>query len=160
MKDVFTGADRAKNGEETVRSADIETAKYALASASVVLCKGGKRTERTERGVMPLLLLIASGKDWRGYSVADKIVRKAAALLFVKMGVREVYGEVISIGAKQVLEKYGIEFSYRNLVAQIMNRQGTGQCPMEKSTEITDDPEQAYQIILKAQEELHGGGKI
>ena len=55
------------------------------------IAKGEKLFTSTSRGVRPLLDLIESGEDFRGGVAADKIVGKAAALLYAHMGISEVY---------------------------------------------------------------------
>ena len=136
---------------------DIETAKNALRSADVALCAGGRVVARSGRGVAPLLALSEEfNMRLNGCSAADKIVGKAAALLLVRLGAREVYGEVMSESAKRVFEKFGVLYSYGALVPNIINREGTGICPMEKATEDTDDPECAYARILMKFKELRG----
>ena len=62
----------------------------------------------TERGVKPLLDFIENGPNLRGFSAADKIVGKAAALLYVLLGVKEVYAPVMSETALYTLAHNGI----------------------------------------------------
>lgn len=133
---------------------DMEIAMSRLAVSNVVLCRNGKVIERTERGILPLLKLIKTGEDFSGFSAADKIIGKAAALLFLKMGICEVYGEVMSIAAQHVFEKSGVHYKFQTLAEKIINRAGTGRCPMEEAVAITDDPDIAYQIILETYKKL------
>ena len=46
---------------------------------------------------------IADGVNLQGYSVADLIVGKAAAMLFVKCGIAGVYAKTLSQSGKAVL---------------------------------------------------------
>ena len=68
---------------------DIETARKLLESkdCSVVLCKECKTIEKFSRGIAPLMEIIDSGEDVSGFSAADKIVGKAAAMLFSYMNI-------------------------------------------------------------------------
>lgn len=43
-----------------------------------------------------MMRFIAEGRDLSGCSAADVIVGKASAMLFVKAGINEVYGKVMS----------------------------------------------------------------
>lgn len=81
------------------------------------------------------------------YSVADKIVGKAAALLFIKMKVSSVYGSVMSEKARDIFLHYNIPFFYKTLTKEIINRRGDDLCPMEKAVENVNDPEKAYVIL-------------
>ena len=90
---------------------------------------------------------IASGADLSGYCVADIVVGKAAALLFVKCGITNVFAKTLSQKAKKVLETYGVYYEYETLTDSIINRAGTDICPMEKAVVNTDDPEEAYKIL-------------
>lgn len=65
---------------------------------------------------------IADNANLVGYTVADKIVGKAAAMLLVKLGVSAVYGEVASVGGVEFLRAHGVEVSYGSLVPYIVNR--------------------------------------
>lgn len=63
--------------------------------------------------------------------IADKVVGKGAAALMAAGGVREVFAAVISTPALKMLESAGIPTSFVEEVANIINRQGTGICPVE-----------------------------
>lgn len=114
-----------------------------------VLCKGEKILCDTRRGVKPLLELLERGEDLQDFSAADKVVGKAAAHLYLLMGVRAVWAGIISLPAKQVLENNGIAVTYGKLVPHIKNRTQTGLCPMEQAVWEISDPEQARQAILE-----------
>lgn len=84
------------------------------------------------RGVSDLLRLLEEKSALLpGASLADKVVGKAAAALMVLAKVREVYAEVISQPAFDLLSASGIQTSYGVLVPHIVNRAGTGLCPLE-----------------------------
>lgn len=127
---------------------DIHIAKENLAGHTICLCKNGELIFSEKRGIAPMMGFIASGTDLKGYSVADIVVGKAAALLFVKCGIKSVFAKTLSESGKTVLEKYAIPYEYGTLTEKIINRDGTDICPMEKTVLNTDDPEQAY-ILLK-----------
>ena len=133
-------------------AADLEQVKLLLESGeyTCVFCKAEQVITCTQRGVKPLLEMIDAGKDLRGYSVADKVVGKAAALLYAYMQVREVYAPVMSKGAERTLLRYGIAVLYESSVDRIQNRRGDGLCPMETAVWDIDDPEQAYKILRNA----------
>ncbi len=127
---------------------DIEIAKNALDGHSIALVKGGEIITSDKRGVAPLVDFLSEGKTFAGYSAADLVVGKAAAMLFVKAGVTTVYAKVISRAGKAYLESKNVEVSFGELTEKIMNRQKTDICPMEKTVENIDDFEQGF-IALK-----------
>lgn len=97
----------------------------------VIACGSDVRTF-DGRGVSDLLRLLEEKSALLpGASVADKVVGKAAAALMVLVKVREVYAEVISQPAFDLLSDNGIQTSYGVLVPHIVNRAGTGLCPLE-----------------------------
>ena len=51
----------------------------------------------TERGVKPLLEILDSGKNLYKFSVADKVVGKAAAFLYVLLEPSEICTDVIRL---------------------------------------------------------------
>lgn len=80
-------------------------------------------------------------------AVADKIVGKAAALLFVLLKVNTVYAETISKGAAEVFERYGIHYEFGVMTDRIVNRTGTGLCPMENAVRDIDEPRAAHEAV-------------
>lgn len=108
----------------------------------------------SERGVKPLLLWLDDNVDMNDYCAADKVVGKAAAFLYVLLGVAEVYGGVISKASVEVFEKYGVEYHYDTLVDAIRNRTNTGYCPMEQAVKNVTDPNDAYNVIKEALQKL------
>ena len=67
----------------------------------------------SEKGIKSLLQLLNSGKNYLNYSAADKIVGKAAAMLYKLLNVNDIYGEVMSIRAINFLEQNNINFKYK-----------------------------------------------
>lgn len=116
------------------------------------LCKGQEVLTSTERGVKPLLDWIESGRRADGFSAADKVVGRAAAFLYVHLGVKEVYAPVMSEAAAAVLSRYGIVPHCDTSVKIIRNRSDTGLCPMEQAVREIDDPASALATI---REKLH-----
>ncbi len=96
---------------------------------------------------------LAEGADLQGFSAADKVVGKATAFLYVLLGVKEVYASVMSEGAVQVFQKYGITMEAGEVVSAIRNRSNTGFCPMETAVSQCTTPKDAYEAILKKQKE-------
>ncbi len=133
---------------------DLECAKSKLDGHSVVFCKDGEVIISDERGVKPLVGIIADGTDLNDYSAADKVVGKAAAMLFVKIGVRKIFAKNLSESGKEFLEKHKIDVSYETLTPFIKNRSGDGLCPMETAVKDIDDCEKGYSAVLLKLEEL------
>ena len=114
----------------------------------VVRSAGGEIRVFRRRGVIDLFELSETAPAFlRGASVADKVVGRGAALLFVRGGVARLYARVISGGALSVLRRGGIEVEYATEVPNIINRAGTGICPVEQLTASTDSPDEAYLLI-------------
>ena len=126
---------------------DLQTAKNNLAGHTICLCKNGDCLYSEKRGIAPMMNFIADGTDLSGYSVADIVVGKAAALLFIKCGIKEVFAKTLSQSAKKVLEDNGVLCTYETLTERIINRAGTDICPMEKAVLNTSDPEEAYTLL-------------
>lgn len=128
---------------------DLTEAKNRLIEGgyTCVVMKNEQIYTSMERGVKPLLTWLDDGVDLQGYSAADKVIGKGAAMLYVLLGVKEIYATVISEPAKATLEQYGIEVSYDQCVEGIRNRTHTGPCPMEDAVKGIDNPEEALQAI-------------
>ena len=122
--------------------------------ATVVLCRGEVCFTDSRRGVAPLLALLDSGRDVTGFAAADRVVGKAAAFLYVRLGVAAVYAPVMSRPAYAVLVAHGIEAAYGELVEAIRNRAGDGFCPMETAVWDISQPEEAETTIRRTLKNL------
>ena len=105
-----------------------------------------------------MMQLISEKKDLKGWSVADVIIGKAAAMLFVKASIRAVFGKVMSKVAKKFLETHGVICEYETLTEQIINRAGTGMCPMEQTVADIDDAEIGYSALCRKLAEMRKNG--
>lgn len=126
---------------------DLELAKEALASHTIALCRNGDVITSDKRGVAPMVDFIREGRDLDGYSAADLVVGRAAAMLFISAGIRELHAKVLSSGAKALLDAHGIAVTFDTLTEQIMNRESTGPCPMERAVSGTDDIREGVSLI-------------
>ena len=84
------------------------------------------------RGVTDLYHLL---QDDPGFlyeaSIADKVMGKAAAALMALAKVKEVYADVVSRPALDLLSKTNMKIRYGTVVPYIINRTATGWCPLE-----------------------------
>ena len=108
----------------------------------------------SEKGIKSLLQLLNSGKNYLNYSAADKIVGKAAAMLYKLLNVNDIYGEVMSIRAIIFLEQNHINFKYKIKTNEIINRKGTGICPMEQTVLNIENPTEAKKLLENKLKEL------
>ncbi len=135
---------------------DLKKAKEILQNGTdtCVLCKADRVYRCTETGIRPMMRLLSDKVEMEGFSVADKIVGKAAALLFVLAGIKEVYAPVMSEAAARTLSEHGIAWYCDTQAERIINRQGTDICPMEKTVQDISDPEQAYAALQRTLQAL------
>lgn len=126
---------------------DLERAKEGLKGHTLCLVREDEILVRDERGIAPMMALLAEGKSLIGFSAADRVVGKAAAMLFVKAKLRELFAETISRSAAEFLEENGLPFSYRTMTEYIVNRDGTGRCPMESAVLSCNDAEEGYLLL-------------
>jgi hypothetical protein len=108
----------------------------------------------SEKGIKPLLQLLNSGKNYLNYSAADKIVGKAAAMLYKLLNINDIYGEVMSISAINFLEQNNINFKYKIKTKEIINRKGTGICLMEETVLNIENPTEAKKLLENKLKEL------
>lgn len=120
-----------------------------------VLCKGDIVYRCDKRGVKPLLDWIDSNLDLKDFSASDKVVGNAAAYLYVLLGVKEVYANVVSRSAVKTLEQYGVQIQYDQLAEYIVNRTGDGKCPMEEAVKNVSSPDEALTAIRLRLQELY-----
>ena len=75
--------------------------------------------------------------DPRELYLRDRIIGKAAALLIFRMGIRRVYGELISNLATEYLIPRAVDVDWGTKVPRI-------ECRTEELLAAIDDPEEAY----------------
>jgi len=139
---------------------NLEKAKSILKSNeeyTFVACKEEIIYTSGYHGVRPLIELIDSKTDIKGFSAADKVVGKGAALLFILAGVKEVHSLVMSELALETFKAYGIPCYYDTLVEYVINRTGTDMCPIEKAVKEVNHLEEAYPIIKETIKILMAG---
>ena len=115
---------------------------------SLIVRNAGLTTEYHQHGVSDLLQLLENEPQrLQGAVVADKMIGKAAAALMAVGGVKQVYTNIISKPAREMLEKAGITVSAKEEIPMILNRDRSGQCPMDQSLNGIDDPEECVNIL-------------
>ena len=75
-------------------------------------------------------------------TVRDKIVGRAAALLLIRLGIRDVRAGIMSEIGKEALEKHGVSYEYDSLVDRIA-------CRTEEMLATEYDPERAHVMLKK-----------
>lgn len=115
---------------------------------------GGRMLTSKKSGIAPMMEWFAAGEGMAGGAAADRVVGKAAAMLFVKAGIREVYAGVLSESAREYLCRHGVSVTYETLTERIINRAGTGFCPMEERVLLIEDAEEGYLALQQKMEEM------
>lgn len=128
---------------------NLEKAKNNLGEHKISIVSSTLSLTSDLRGVMPIIDFINKGYDLSGASVADLVVGKAAAMLFIKAGIKDVDTIIISKPALKVLEEHHITVKYEKLVDNIINRNKTGLCPFESLVLDVDDVSIAYKLIIE-----------
>lgn len=134
---------------------DIQDLKRLVRDGHTVAASDGERLLTScERGIKPLVQWLNDGGDFCGFSFADKIVGRAAAMLYVRLGAARVWAQVMSRGGKTVLAEHGIAAECEAETERIINRLGTGMCPMEEAVEGIDNPLEAERAIRRKLSDL------
>ena len=120
-----------------------------------VLTDGVAVYTSTDRGVKPLVRFLENGEIFAGFSAADKVVGRATAYLYVLLKVKEVFAQIISQPAVDVLLEAGIGVCYDRLVPNIINRKGDGICPFEAAVMEIRGADRAYDAIRKKMSEMN-----
>jgi ATP-dependent helicase YprA (DUF1998 family) len=142
-------------GEQLVRT--------TIRSGDATLCAadGGRLVYRlTGRGISALLTAVeeerAAGHgslDW-----GDKLVGRASALLFTLVHARSVFALRMSTGAQDVLRAAGIPFVCDAVILDVLNRAGTGPCPMEEAVSGITEPLAAVEVLKQTSQALSDAG--
>ncbi len=130
---------------------DISLAKKLLIERelSLIIIRNGKLLfQSKEKGLHPLLRVIEDKKEKiEGGSLADKIIGRAAAMLIVYGGIREVYTPLLSNSASPILEEAGINCQFEKSVPAILNEDKTQICPMEKLSQRFTSPCELFEAL-------------
>lgn len=101
-----------------------------------------------QRGVLDLHTLLNREPELlRGAFVADKVVGKGAAALMILGGVKELFANVLSRPALELLQRHNIPTSYTTLTDHIINRSRTDWCPVERLCQHLQSPEACLSAI-------------
>ncbi|QNO18037.1 DUF1893 domain-containing protein [Caproicibacterium amylolyticum] len=123
---------------------------------TIAVENNGKIYTSDKNGIAPLLDFLKNPEILRGAAAADKVIGKAAAYLFLKGGVRELYAQLLSEPAKELLESRNVPVTYGQLVPYIKNRTQDGMCPMEQSVLEVQNEEEALQKLQETLARLKG----
>lgn len=123
---------------------------YEDNASLVVQYADGKCEEYFNQRIIDIVNILKENKDaLRGAEVADKVIGKVAASIFVMAGVMTIYADTLSKIALPILEENGIEYSYNNLVEYIQNSDKTGMCPMENRFKDENNLKNIYEYFVK-----------
>lgn len=142
-------------------SQDLQKAKQYLHTQgyTFVAVKNEDLFVSQKRGVAPLLEQIDSNTLLNGFSVADKVVGKASAFLYLILQPAAVYTDLISLPALELLRQNNIPIEYKDQTQAIRNRTNTGICPMETAVKSCHSPQEALhlirQTIIRLKKEEH-----
>jgi len=117
---------------------------------NLLILKGGETLYSSrEGGMLPLLEAIdqLGLRALADSTVVDRIVGRAAALIISYFKAKEVYTELLSLKAIEILEKHGIAYAAERLVSTIRNKDDTDICPFEKIVLTIDNPEEGYRKL-------------
>ena len=127
---------------------------------SCVIRKGEEIRTYTRRGVADLLEVLEHDPAFlQGAQVADKVVGRGAAALMALGKVAEVHADVMSECACEVLAQAGIRTACTTRVPRIINRAGTGQCPVETLCAPYTRPEDMLPKIKEFVSRMQSQGK-
>ena len=114
----------------------------------VIMKKNASVITSDDRGVSPLIKLLKEDKlQLQDSIIADKVIGKAAAMLMIYGGVKEVYTPIISLPAIKIFNINNVKINYDKEVDRIINKKGDGLCPMETLCLDIDNPEEAFEVI-------------
>ena len=142
---------------------DLDLARALLIAnkdATLVAVRDDEVITVTERGIKPLLAWVRDGRDLTGFSVADKVVGKAPALLYAVLGPDAVFSPVMSWTGRAVLLAAGTATSYDALVPHIQNHARDGQCPMDASVEGIWEPYEAAHVLAERARRLFSSPQL
>jgi hypothetical protein len=141
-------------------AADLQKARALLETEqhAIVFVRGGLVLGVGDRrGVIDLLNLAETvGPDAAGAAVADRVVGRAAALVYCHLGVAAIYAQRLSEGGAAALEQGAVHAEWSERVEVILNRARDGICPFERAAATVDDPAEAIPVLAARLAQLMG----
>lgn len=124
---------------------------------SCVVSKGGETRTFSRRGVIDLFELYRSDPVFmKDAAVADKVIGKGAAAVLVLGKVADVWADVLSESAYELLHTAGIMVNCDDKVPFIINRAHTDRCPLETACAVSDNPAELYPVICEFVAKMNG----
>lgn len=124
-------------------------------NSSFVTFRNGKIYDSHLHGIAPILNPMK--KDiyyFKDSVIVDKVIGKAAAMLFTLSMVGYVYAYLISESAIEIFDQYQISYDYTIRVPYIINRTKDGMCPMEDAVDNISDLKVAYEVLKDTQQAI------
>lgn len=118
---------------------------------NLIIIKDGKTLFSSSRdGMVPLLEAMDNLglSKLSGSIVVDKMVGKATALLICFFKAKEIHTHIMSLRAKEVLDKFAVKYSSEKIVPEILNKFGTDICPFERTVLDVSEPEEGYKRLV------------
>lgn len=115
---------------------------------SCVIGNGAEMRTFSHRGVVDLYnVLMAEPELLKGAFIADKVVGKGAAALMILGKVSRLHTHIISTPALVLLRSAGVITDFDIETDYIINRDGTGRCPVETLCEGLSEPDKMLPLI-------------
>lgn len=115
---------------------------------SCVVGNGTDMRTFSRRGVADLYDILHTEPELlHGAYIADKAVGKGAAALMILGKVSRLYTHIISTPALCLLRKAGVLIDFDIETDYIINRDGTGRCPVETLCDGFSEPEDMLPLI-------------
>ena len=131
---------------------NLETVKqklYETNASLVVLYANGGCKEYYQNRINDIKEILQKNKTaLKDAVIADKVIGKVAGSILTVAGVKEIYADVMSKYAIQVLEENGIKYEYKNLTEYVQNNTKTGMCPMENKYRDEKDIKKIYTEMI------------
>ncbi len=128
----------------SIAKEDVKEKGFALS-----IVKNGKRVFQSKTpGISALVSAIDQDRfHFRSASAADRILGRAAAMLFVYSGIVHIFASTASTDALSTIGKFRIPVESEKIVPAILNRSRSSSCPFEQLVQNIDDPEEAFRRL-------------
>lgn len=104
--------------------------------------------ESKENGVGPFVKYVYyNGKPDNDTILIDKVIGVAVANIVLYCDLKTVYTKIISKPALDLLTKNNVQVNYQELVTNILRKDRTDICPLEKKILTTHSFKEAYDLL-------------
>ena len=145
---------KANNSNVSYKESIIPTANIQdemlknLDKHTLAVYKNGEIKYYNQRNLKPIFWALEdNNNDFSDCYIVDRRISKASAALFVYGNAKYIQTPVMTYSAKELFDKYNINYKTNEVVNSVIDKNSKIQCPLEKLILKNDNLQECYKIL-------------